>query len=114
MTSRGVSMPSKWPMRFHGIAASVKIVEPPGLPPKGDVSDWLDAGGSAEALLAMVAEARSGRRAKRRQKKQRPFRRTKPNYPSGDRKRGLTPRTRCDSSDVSGPTCAIAGRATAG
>ena len=42
---------------LHGIAASVKIVEPPGLPPKGDVSDWLDAGGSAEALLAMVAEA---------------------------------------------------------
>jgi hypothetical protein len=28
----------------HGLAASVRIVELPGLSPKGDVSDWLDAG----------------------------------------------------------------------
>ena len=30
------------------VAASVRIVELPGLPPKGDVSDWRDAGGTLE------------------------------------------------------------------
>lgn len=29
---------------LHGVARSVKVVELPGLPPKGDVSDWLDLG----------------------------------------------------------------------
>lgn len=29
---------------LHGIAQAVKVVNLPGLPPKGDVSDWLDAG----------------------------------------------------------------------
>jgi len=38
-------------------AASVRIINLPGLPPKGDVSDWLAAGGTAEALLQMAAEA---------------------------------------------------------
>jgi hypothetical protein len=36
-----------------GKAASVKIVELPGLPPKGDISDWLDCGGTAEQLIAL-------------------------------------------------------------
>ena len=36
------------------VAASVKIVELPGLPPKGDVSDWLAAGGTKEALLTLT------------------------------------------------------------
>ncbi len=27
---------------LHGVAASVRVVELPGLPPKGDVSDWLE------------------------------------------------------------------------
>ncbi len=31
---------------LHGVAESVKVVELPGLPEKGDVSDWLDAGGT--------------------------------------------------------------------
>jgi putative DNA primase/helicase len=35
-------------------AASIKIVRLPGLPLKGDVSDFLDAGGTVEALLALV------------------------------------------------------------
>jgi putative DNA primase/helicase len=35
-------------------AASVKIVELPNLPPKGDVSDWLDGGGTKECLLKIV------------------------------------------------------------
>src|SRR5439155_18351863 len=35
---------------LRGIAASVRIVELPGLPEKGDVSDWLAAGGTRAAL----------------------------------------------------------------
>jgi putative DNA primase/helicase len=38
----------------HGTAASVRIVELPGLPEKGDVSDWLDAGGSADELIRLA------------------------------------------------------------
>lgn len=37
-----------------GIATDVRIVELPALPPKGDVSDWLDAGRSREDLEALV------------------------------------------------------------
>lgn len=40
-----------------GIAASVKTVALPDLPPKGDVSDWFKAGGTKDALLALVASA---------------------------------------------------------
>jgi hypothetical protein len=36
-------------------AASIRIVKLPGLPPKGDVSDWLAAGGTRETLLDLVA-----------------------------------------------------------
>lgn len=42
---------------LQGIAASIKIVELPGLPPKGDVSDWLDAGGSLRTLRDLVNKA---------------------------------------------------------
>ena len=31
---------------LHSIAKSVRIVDLPGLPPKGDVSDWIEAGGT--------------------------------------------------------------------
>lgn len=41
---------------LQGIAASVRIVELPGLPPKGDVSDWIAAGGT-KADLKRLAEA---------------------------------------------------------
>lgn len=41
---------------LHGVAASAKIVELPGLPEKGDVSDYLDAGGTRESLEALVAK----------------------------------------------------------
>jgi hypothetical protein len=40
--------------QLSGIAASVRILELPGLPLKGDVSDWIDAGGSGEHLLALA------------------------------------------------------------
>jgi 5S rRNA maturation endonuclease (ribonuclease M5) len=39
---------------LHGIAASVKVVELPDLPEKGDISDWLMSGGTKEGLLALA------------------------------------------------------------
>ena len=42
---------------LRGIATDVRVVELPDLPEKGDVSDWLDAGGSVEALEDMLKEA---------------------------------------------------------
>jgi len=41
---------------LYGVAASLKLVELPGLPPKGDVSDWLAAGGTRAQLEALVAQ----------------------------------------------------------
>jgi len=42
---------------LHGVAASVRVVELPGLPFKGDVSDWLQAGGTRGQLEALVEAA---------------------------------------------------------
>jgi hypothetical protein len=42
---------------LHNVAAIIKVIELPGLPPKGDVSDWLDAGGTLEQLRALVQAA---------------------------------------------------------
>lgn len=39
------------------VAASVRVLELPGLPPKGDVSDWLAAGGSVDQLYDLVNSA---------------------------------------------------------
>jgi len=41
---------------LHGIAESVRIVELPGLKPKQDVTDWVNAGGTAEGLRRLVQE----------------------------------------------------------
>jgi hypothetical protein len=41
--------------RLHGRAASVKVVELPGLPDGGDVSDWLDAGNDPEEFDRLAA-----------------------------------------------------------
>ena len=38
----------------HATAADVRLVSLPGLPAKGDVSDWLDAGGTAEELVRLA------------------------------------------------------------
>lgn len=55
------------PGQSHGqqVAASltnagcrVKVVELPGLPEKGDVSDWLDAGGDFDTLERLIGETR--------------------------------------------------------
>jgi putative DNA primase/helicase len=39
-------------------AKEIRIVELPGLPPKGDVSDWLAAGGTVDELKGLVREAK--------------------------------------------------------
>jgi hypothetical protein len=39
---------------LHSVAASVKVLNLPGLPDKGDVSDWFDKGGTAAKLKALV------------------------------------------------------------
>jgi hypothetical protein len=41
----------------RGNAASVRILRLPNLPPKGDVSDWIKAGGTREQLLELAAQA---------------------------------------------------------
>ena len=43
---------------LHGKAATVRVLQLPDLPEKGDVSDWLDAGGDPEDLVRL-AEATS-------------------------------------------------------
>ncbi|MGZ9110958.1 MAG: AAA family ATPase [Rhodoplanes sp.] len=42
---------------LHGIAATVRIVDLPDLPHKGDVSDWLASGGTRERLIALCEAA---------------------------------------------------------
>ena len=42
------------------VAASVRIVDLPGLPAKGDVTDWVNAGGTAESLKALVLAPEPG------------------------------------------------------
>ena len=42
---------------LSGVARSVKVVELPGLPDKGDVSDWLNDGHSADDLVELVESA---------------------------------------------------------
>lgn len=39
---------------LYGKAKSVKIVKLTGIPPKGDISDWLHSGGTTEQLKALV------------------------------------------------------------
>ena len=43
--------------KLYGIAAEVRVVELPDLPAKGDVSDWLEAGGTIEQLKQLVRDA---------------------------------------------------------
>jgi hypothetical protein len=49
--------------KLHGIAASVRIVQLPNLPPKGDVSDWLDAGGTVAELEQLAAQTKEAPKA---------------------------------------------------
>lgn len=43
--------------KLHVVASSVRVVTLPDLPPKGDVSDWLDAGRAPEQLLDIAQAA---------------------------------------------------------
>ncbi len=47
---------------LHEIATSVKILDLPGLPEKGDVSDFLKAGGTAEQIEALAAQTEEWKR----------------------------------------------------
>ena len=42
---------------LRGIAGRVRVLALPGLPEKGDVADWIAAGGTASALAELVAQA---------------------------------------------------------
>jgi hypothetical protein len=42
---------------LHGLAASVKLIELPGVGPKGDISDWLDQDNTLDDFWRLVAEA---------------------------------------------------------
>ena len=48
---------NKVELSLRNIAASVKVVEFPDLPERGDVSDWLNNGGTKERLLELVRQA---------------------------------------------------------
>lgn len=39
---------------LQGVAESVKVIELPGLPDKGDVSDWISSGGTVDLLVSLV------------------------------------------------------------
>lgn len=45
------------PVKLWRFAKSIKVVMLPDLPPKGDVTDWLEAGNSKDALLKIIEEA---------------------------------------------------------
>jgi len=42
---------------LSGIAGTIKVVELPGVPEKGDLSDWLDQGGTKDKLAELVKAA---------------------------------------------------------
>jgi hypothetical protein len=42
---------------LHGIAERIRILTPPGLPEKGDVTNWIEAGGTAEQWWDLVEQA---------------------------------------------------------
>ena len=44
-------------LALHGIAEIVKVVELPGLPVKGDVSDYVKQGGTRDQLLELIKQA---------------------------------------------------------
>lgn len=45
--------------KLSGIAQSIHAILLPGLPEKGDVSDWIAAGGTAEELETLVSDAKT-------------------------------------------------------
>lgn len=45
--------------RLDGVSKSLKVLDLPGLPPKGGVDDWLPAGGDADQLYRLAAQAKT-------------------------------------------------------
>jgi putative DNA primase/helicase len=43
--------------QLHGIAARLRVLVLPNLPPKGDISDWISSGGTREQLDALLDKA---------------------------------------------------------
>jgi putative DNA primase/helicase len=43
--------------KLHGVARAIRVVRLPGLPDKGDVSDWLATGGTADELERLITQA---------------------------------------------------------
>ncbi|MCG6534154.1 MAG: AAA family ATPase [Syntrophales bacterium LBB04] len=43
--------------KLYGIVSSAKIVHLPGVPEKGDISDWMEQGGTAEKLQQLIDKA---------------------------------------------------------
>lgn len=68
-----------------GIAASVAILELPNLPPKGDVSDWLAAGGTKDMLLKLSLECPKWEKQGRRPGSNRRAKAAPPAGSAGDR-----------------------------
>lgn len=52
--SAGADHASKVCLTLHQVARSVRLVQLPGLPEKGDVSDWLAAGGTKDELKPII------------------------------------------------------------
>jgi putative DNA primase/helicase len=52
----GAAYAQKVAQDLLGVAQTVKIVDLPGLPEKGDVSDWLEAGHTAEEFFEVIGE----------------------------------------------------------
>ena len=57
MTRPGAAMRRQVAADVAGVAKSVRIVDIPGLPDKGDVSDWLSAGGTTDQLANLLRTA---------------------------------------------------------
>ena len=70
---------------LQGIAASVRILDLPGLPEKGDVIDWAKAGGTVEQLHKLIVEeARPWAPSERASPKDHGSRPAPPSMESGD------------------------------
>lgn len=60
----GVKHAQQVEQSLRGVAASVRVLRLPNIPPKGDVSDWLDAGHAADELRALADAAQESAPAK--------------------------------------------------
>lgn len=47
---------NKWAEAVSQVIPHAKIIRIPGLPPKGDISDWIAAGGTPQELIALTSE----------------------------------------------------------